>query len=87
MFFYVEACEQINRGMFVPGSKIDQEDYRAVLGVYERRVEALRLFVLLSFAIETCGMEETFFLPPALSHPPTGSRSRFLLLYVADCFL
>lgn len=24
VFFYVEACEQVNRGMFVPGSKIDQ---------------------------------------------------------------
>ena len=53
--------------MLVSGSKIEQEDYRAVLGVYKRRVEALRLFVLLSLATETCGIEETFFLPPPLS--------------------
>ena len=45
------------------------------------KVEVLGLFVFLSFAIETCRIEEIFVrhLP---YHLPTGSRPHFLLLHV-----
>ena len=58
-----------------------QAIYRTVLGVYKSRGAQIIFPSIL--AIDTCGIsEETFFLPPPLS----PSRSRFLLLYVADCF-
>lgn len=45
------------------------------------KVEVLGLFVFLSFAIETCRIEEIFVrhLP---YHLPTGSRPHFLLIHV-----
>ena len=46
------------------------------------KVEALGLFVLLSLAIETCGIEETFF---SASSPITVPR--VAVLYMVDRFL
>ena len=57
-----------------------QAIYGTVLGVCKSR--GAQIICPSILAIDTCGIEETFFLPPPLS----SSRSRFLLLYVADCF-
>ena len=50
---------------FVPGTKIDQWNYWGGFCFVRSswlciKAETLRLFVLLSYAIETCGIQETF---------------------------
>ena len=56
-----------------------QAIYGTVLGVCKSR--GAQIICPSILVIDTCGIEETFFLPPPLS----PSRSRVLLLYVADC--
>lgn len=51
------------------------------------KIEALGLFVLLSFAFAEPSKFKKRFSHRLLYHLSIGSHSHLLLLYVADCFL
>ena len=69
---------------FVPGTKIDQWNYWGGFCFVRSswlciKAETLRLFVLLSYAIETCGIQETFlaniFRQVSFNPPPSFLHS------------
>ena len=79
IMFYI----YIYRNLWDVCTRIDRRLTNNIIGRFLAciKVEVLGLFVFLSFAIETCRIEEIFVrhLP---YHLPTGSRPHFLLLHV-----